>query len=232
MNDETTNVTFGHEDRAARAKQAPRRHRRRTVQGALLAAALVVSVSANGGSSATASDLASPQSENTAAASGVSTPITLTAKVDDSNARITGDNQGFSVESADFAHGFLTKERLSERLKTLVKPDAHALDPLSRRVHEALCRSFVLPELGQIARFTDTLGRHGFHDITVNEISWRVAPSALHAPLAVLSFSLKKALRRERLTEQSVNNLKGSLLSAALGLNRRKVGYFLVTGQR
>lgn len=113
-----------------------------------------------------------------------------------------------------------------------LKDDVHSLDPLSRRLHQALCRSFVLPELGQIARFTDTLRRHGFQDITVNEISWRVAPSALQAPLAVLSFSLKKALRRERLSEQSVNNLRGSLLSAALGLNRRKVGYFLVTARR
>ena len=113
-----------------------------------------------------------------------------------------------------------------------LKDDAHSLDPLSRRLHQALCRSFVLPELGQIPRFTDTLRRHGFQDITLNEISWRVAPSALHAPLAVLSFSLKKALRGERLSEQSVNNLRGSLLSAALGVNRRKVGYFLVTAQR
>ena len=47
------------------------------------------------------------------------TAVTLTATTDGGNARITGDNQGFSVESADFAHGYLTKARMSERLKTL-----------------------------------------------------------------------------------------------------------------
>ncbi|MGH3388250.1 MAG: glycosyl hydrolase family 79 C-terminal domain-containing protein [Actinomadura sp.] len=35
------------------------------------------------------------------------------------NARLVDDFQGFSVESADFAHGFLTKERMGRRLRTL-----------------------------------------------------------------------------------------------------------------
>ncbi len=53
-----------------------------------------------------------------AAVSG-STAITLTATPDRTNASLAGDSQGFSVESADFAHGFLTKDRMSRRLKTL-----------------------------------------------------------------------------------------------------------------
>jgi hypothetical protein len=35
------------------------------------------------------------------------------------NAHITGGQQGFSVESADFAHGFLTKQLLGQPLRTL-----------------------------------------------------------------------------------------------------------------
>lgn len=48
-----------------------------------------------------------------------STDFNLTATTDHHNASITGDNQGFSVESADFAHGFLTDALLGRRLKTL-----------------------------------------------------------------------------------------------------------------
>ncbi len=48
-----------------------------------------------------------------------STAINLTATTDRSNAELSGASQGFSVESADFAHGFLTKALLSNRLKTL-----------------------------------------------------------------------------------------------------------------
>jgi hypothetical protein len=35
------------------------------------------------------------------------------------NARLADDFQGFSVESADFAHGFLTEKRMAQRLRTL-----------------------------------------------------------------------------------------------------------------
>jgi len=54
-----------------------------------------------------------------AAAPPPAAEIRLTVTSDRTNASITGDNQGFSVESADFAHGYLTRERMAQRLKTL-----------------------------------------------------------------------------------------------------------------
>jgi len=45
--------------------------------------------------------------------------LLVTTTASGENARIPEDFQGFSVESADFAHGYLTKERMSERLQTL-----------------------------------------------------------------------------------------------------------------
>jgi hypothetical protein len=46
-------------------------------------------------------------------------PVTLAAAVDGTNATLPGDLQGFSVESADFAHGYLTSALMSRRLDTL-----------------------------------------------------------------------------------------------------------------
>ena len=66
----------------------------------------------------------------------------------------------------------------------------------------------------------------------IEDISWRIAPSALHAPAAVLWFAMKKRLRRERLAEWSVNNLRGSVLSAVVGANRLKFGYYLVSATK
>src|SRR3954447_25633725 len=54
-----------------------------------------------------------------APARAASTSIDLTVTQSVSGARITGDNQGFSVESADFAHGFLTRSLLAQWLRTL-----------------------------------------------------------------------------------------------------------------
>jgi hypothetical protein len=48
-----------------------------------------------------------------------STTMTLTATTDGTNAKLPEDLQGFSVESADFAHGFLTSKLLARRLDTL-----------------------------------------------------------------------------------------------------------------
>jgi hypothetical protein len=90
----------------------------------------------------------------------------------------------------------------------------------------------VLPELGQIEAFGNALVRHGFHDLVIEDVSWRVAPSALHAPAAVVWFGLKKVLRGEPLGERRVNNLRGSVVSALLGLNRRKCGYYLVSATK
>jgi MPBQ/MSBQ methyltransferase len=86
--------------------------------------------------------------------------------------------------------------------------------------------------MARLDAFTGALTRHGFVDIAIEDISWRVAPSALHAPLAVLWFRGQKMLRRQRLSGPSADNLRGSLLSAVLGANRRKFGYYLVSATR
>jgi Glycosyl hydrolase family 79 C-terminal beta domain len=53
------------------------------------------------------------------AAGSDSTAFTLTPASDPAGGSVTGGNLSFSVESADFAHGFLTKARMSQWLKTL-----------------------------------------------------------------------------------------------------------------
>ncbi len=147
----------------------------------------------------------------------------------------------YAIESSCHAEG-PDKDAFVREAARILKPGArlvvadgfrkHAERPLgliSRRLHDSLCRSFVLPEVGQIEAFAAALKRHGFEESTIEDISWRVAPSALHAPFAVLWFRLKKRLRREPLSEQSRGNLRGSIVSALLGANRLQFGYYLVS---
>jgi MPBQ/MSBQ methyltransferase len=150
----------------------------------------------------------------------------------------------YAIESSCHAPG-ADKDAFIREASRLLAPGArlvvadgflkNAQRPLGRvftRLHASLCRSFVLPELAQVEQFTAALERHGFTNIAVEDISWRVAPSALHAPLAVLWFRAKKMLRHEHLSAPSADNLRGSLLSAVLGANRLKFAYFLVSATK
>lgn len=150
----------------------------------------------------------------------------------------------YAIESSCHAEG-ADKAAFVREAARLLRPGARLVVadgfitrpeiPLGRlftRLHDEICRSFVLPEMGRIDEFVAALQMHGFTDITTEDISWRVAPSALHAPLAVLWFRAQKFWRHQRLSEASTNNLRGSLLTAILGANRRKFAYFLVSATR
>jgi len=160
---------------------------------------------------------------------------------------------GLGSSSADGAYAIESachaprpdKDLFVREAARILKPGAHLvvadgfrhhperrLGPVSRRLHDALCRSFVLPELAEIEAFAGALDRHGFDRIAIEDASWRVAPSALHAPAAVAWFALKKRLRGEPLSYWSVRNLKGSVLSALVGAMRWKFGYYIVSARR
>lgn len=55
----------------------------------------------------------------TAARADTAVPVELTATYDAAGAVVPDDFAGFSVESADLAHGFLTRDLLAQRLRTL-----------------------------------------------------------------------------------------------------------------
>jgi cyclopropane fatty-acyl-phospholipid synthase-like methyltransferase len=149
----------------------------------------------------------------------------------------------WAVESACYAQGS-TKENLAREMARVLKTggrfvvaDCFVKDPekklnyLAGKYYSAVCRYWALPEMPELEGFVAALKRQGFTDVVVEDISWRVAPSLAHAPFAVMGFIVKKLFAGERLNRHSINNLKASLLAIALGLNRAKFSYCLVSGR-
>jgi len=96
--------------------------------------------------------------------------------------------------------------------------------------YSSVCKSWALTEMPVLDPFIAALERHGFRDISVEDISWRVAPSLAHAPAAVLSFVLRKLFSGQALGFHSMQNLKASILAPILGLNRSSFSYCLISG--
>jgi ubiquinone/menaquinone biosynthesis C-methylase UbiE len=150
----------------------------------------------------------------------------------------------WAVESACYAQGADKEDLIGEMARVLktggrfavadcfIKQPEKKFNALIEKSYAEVCKNWALPEMPVLDHFTAALKRKGFRDIQVEDISWRVAPSLAHAPFAVASFIVKKLLAGETLKRHSFNNLKASLLAPALGLNRSKFSYCLISGIR
>lgn len=150
----------------------------------------------------------------------------------------------WAVESACYAAGAAKEDLIREMARVLkpggrfviadcfLKTSAKKFNALAGKCYEEMCKNWALPEIASLELFVETLRKHDFRDIAVEDIYWRAAPSIAHAPFAVLTFILKKFSTGEPLKRQSINNLKASLLAPIVSLNRSKFGYYLISGRR
>jgi ubiquinone/menaquinone biosynthesis C-methylase UbiE len=150
----------------------------------------------------------------------------------------------WAVESACYADGAFKENLIREMARVLkrsgrfviadcfIKQPEKKLNALIEKCYSSACRNWALAEMPSLDHFVSALKKHRFRDIVVEDISWRAAPSLAHAPFAVLTFIIKKLLGAERFKPQSINNLKASLLALALGSNRSRFSYCLISGTR
>jgi ubiquinone/menaquinone biosynthesis C-methylase UbiE len=162
-------------------------------------------------------------------------------------AKLPVDNRSvdgvWAVESSCYARGADKADLVGEMARVLknggrfviadcfIKKPEKQFNWLVNKCYLAACESWALTEMPVLERFVGSLKINGFTEIVVEDISWRVVPSLVHAPFAVSSFVLKKILRGEKLKRHSLNNLKASLLATILGLNRSKFSYCLISGK-
>lgn len=148
----------------------------------------------------------------------------------------------YALESACHSNGSAKKDFIKELARILkpgkrfviadgfLKNEQVEFPSLVNNIYKSLCNSWALPCLAQVELFIQCLKENNLREIEVTDISWKVAPSVIHAPFVTMKFILSKILQNEKLKKQSINNMRGALLTVLLGLYRPKFGYYFITG--
>lgn len=151
-------------------------------------------------------------------------------------------DSAYAIES--FCHSGHSDNALNEAYRILkpsakfviadafLKKDKEELCPGSHYCYNQLCKGWSLEGLGSINKVKKSLERIGFKNVVVEDVSFRVAPSVLHVPFAIIGFVLKKIFRKETLKPQSWKNLKGSLFALLSGLHMKSFGYYIITAEK
>jgi MPBQ/MSBQ methyltransferase len=151
----------------------------------------------------------------------------------------------FALESACYGRG-KDKWDFIHALHGVLKPggrfviadcfrrNTRPMPRLLERAYRHCCACWALDEMAEINLFTRSLERAGFEDVTVEDISWNVAPSVAHVPWISLKFLAKTAVRRElrTLDRHRRNNVIAPLLGILLGMSRPHFRYCLVSGRK
>ena len=97
-------------------------------------------------------------------------------------------------------------------------------------VERRMLAGWRLPQLTELERFVAHLDAHGFEDVRVEDISWRIGPSVLQVPFVALRHRVREGRDLDRWRR---GNASASVWGLAYGLLfPRCLGYFVVTATR
>jgi ubiquinone/menaquinone biosynthesis C-methylase UbiE len=101
-------------------------------------------------------------------------------------------------------------------------------------VYKKMLKCWALPCFGNIDAFEKTLNEYGLTDITIKEISYRIAPSVAYVPWTCIKFFAKEIWKNRslRMEKERWNNVYGPVLGLILGLHRKQFGYYIISGKK
>ena len=153
-----------------------------------------------------------------------------------------------TIEAACHAEGE-TKSLLLREAFRLLKPggtfimvDAMLLDALATRgllarltgaIYRRWCLSWAVPELCRRDLLPQALERVGFAAPTIEDWSWRIAPSVAHVPFLSTRFAITELVKaRSRLPLWRWRHIVASFLTPLMGLRRSALRYVAVVARK
>lgn len=149
-----------------------------------------------------------------------------------------------AVAIESFCHSGHDKKSIQEAFRILkpkgklviadafLKKDSSQLCSCSHFAYQKLCNHWSLEKLEQIHKYEQLLKDVGFKEVKTEDISFRVAPSVLHVPFAIIGFALQTLWTTKSLKRESLHNLKGSFYALLSGLHMKSFGYYIITATK
>ena len=93
---------------------------------------------------------------------------------------------------------------------------------------------WALPCFGNIQKFENKLKQYGLTEITIKEISLKIAPSVAYVPWVSLKFFVREIWKNKglRMKKERWHNVFGPILGMILGLYRKHFGYYIISGKK
>jgi ubiquinone/menaquinone biosynthesis C-methylase UbiE len=149
----------------------------------------------------------------------------------------------FSIEASCHASG-AAKEPFVREAARLLAPGARLVvadgfmkkSRVPRWYASALgfmTRSWAVERFADLDAFTACLERHGLAVERVEDVSYRIAPSALHVPRVTIAFLCRELLVRRRwLNRTRWGHVLACIVAPFIGLGRSWFGYYLITARK
>ena len=101
-------------------------------------------------------------------------------------------------------------------------------------IYKKILKYWALPCFGNINELEKELKQQGFVNITIKEISLRIAPSVAYVPWTCFKFFTREILKNRslRMKKERWHNVYGPVLGMILGLYRSHFGYYIISGEK
>jgi MPBQ/MSBQ methyltransferase len=151
----------------------------------------------------------------------------------------------YALESACHSDG-TDKENFIAEMSRVLKPGGrfcvadgfikhhHKLPRFFSYLYKKILKYWALPCFANINEFENKLKEYGLTDISIKEISMKIAPSVAYVPWVSLKFFVKEIWKNRslRMKKERWHNVYGPILGMILGLYKKHFGYYIITGKK